>query len=95
MNNGGKVFIGILVISGLAGLIVLATRQKETPLPATHRGWQRVNLAEPSLSPDVLYENEKRIKLIRGQDGHIEELVIHHTIKQNALDKIPEGILEF
>ncbi len=93
MDNGDKVFIGILAIFGLAGLVVLATRQKETPLPATHGGWQRVNL--PSLSPDVLYENEKRIKLIRGQDGHIEELVIHHTIKQNALDKIPKGILEF
>lgn len=90
MKNKREVaFLGILGVIGLTGLIIYLASRSSKPAPASNRStqWEKVGDGK-------LYENEKRIQLVRGPDGHVAELIIHHTIKQNALGKIPEGILE-
>lgn len=80
MESDSKTLVNLLVIFGVIGLVMLISKQRTS---------------QAVMGDGTLYENEKRIELVRGEDGHITELVIHHTIKQNCLEKPPQGILEF
>ncbi len=91
-DKGFYVFLGIAGIIGI-GLAAWAATRKTEPATYHRPGNQDWQLEADGLA-GVLYENEKRVELVRGPDGHVLELIIHHTIKQNALGKIPEGILE-
>ena len=88
----------LLAVLGIVGLFLLTRKQSVTAVTDQYNQWERVDgptIVPPNIRGDpTLYQNEKRIKIIRGEDGHIEELVIHHTIKQNSLSQIPEGVFE-
>lgn len=90
MNSNGKVLLGFLALAGVVGLIIYATTRQKQPVATNRSTWRPVG----GDMDNTLYENEKRIQLVRGEDGHVQELIIHHTIKRNALDHIPEGVLE-
>lgn len=88
-----RVSVLLIAIVGLLGLGIYLASLSEKKLNYTsvsHPEGEKVNTQH-----DTLYENEKRIQLVRGADGHVHELVIHHTIKRNVLPEVPRGILEF
>lgn len=51
-----------------------------SPLASLFRGAD----SPPQITAQILYENEERIKLVRGEDGHITELVINRKVTQDV-----------
>lgn len=65
----------ILTTPSLSSLLSGATSSSPPATPAAPAYENRGN---------TLYENEERIQLVRGQDGHITEMVIHRKVKQDV-----------